>query len=1120
MERYVVFSPKILQEIRQKKIYKKVNLASVRSDFIYDSRGILFSEDDQGRIELYGRKLTLVCDLDRDSLEVVSIRESKLKTYIRLVEQGHILEGDWKFLDELKFNSSLISPRDSLDRELKNYRKGQIKLRNLNNNKKNEEYWLGFENLAKMEEELSWRRRDRSYSNCIDYHIDPLDETLTLYLNKANPIFSYGDLIAKDGFGILGKIESMENNGEKLILKSDLNRIKIIQDSDLRIDQIYCENMGDLTRIRGEKKALNTFFNDQAANKNLRKIIPYVSYLNEMELKSNSYKAVFLSDDFFETYSYAQREAVIGAITASDLYVIQGPPATGKTRVISEIVSYLSKDGNKILLASKTNLAVDNILGRLKDKDFLRPICLADGDNVELGSQRYLLDRCQLELKRSIFSKLDDYEVSMREKYSDWYENYYRRNYEAHLYVRDHIDGFHRIIASVKNLKAGQRFLKLDLVDLENSYEKYKSNFRLKEVLLSEKIPLYNEILGRSYRENLRLDDIEEYLKLYSRLNINEEELDVVRAYSSLVGQILGKLDSLRALEDEIESLKKQQPDLNRRLSSLVVDISKKIRNSRETGLGLEGYINLEDKISQLNDKREELKSDLDLSNKKLKQLEMLQIKTADQVHALKREGLLLKYKIDKIIDRNRIFLEASLGKDFTVKDFLGLSEKYFSAKESIYMNYSYKDLRDLPKFLDYIYSQHDLWILENQIEKRKLRLREIEEEMGVLYEEFATLYNDKAARYQKFYNKEDMDWSFKLDSNRCWNYIDKHGLEIEEYGIYKNTEKLRDQWRLKLNSSQDILEEVYIKTSNLVCSTCSEIASASNNHFLDKEFDYVIIDEAAKSTSKELLVAMVRGRKIILVGDHKQLSPALDKEIQQELEMTGGLDKVDFYNRSLFESIYKGLRPELKTFLNNQYRMPEDVSQLISREFYDGNLLDGPSVVYKKHGMEDILSRSIYWVNTGTIKSVRETYTGKSYLNRGEVQIIERLLDKLNRNTRGRKTLGIISPYKAQVDELRKIDLSRYEDLDIEINTIDGIQDRDKDVIIFSLVRNNSRGNFGHLSAESRLNVALSRANELIFIVGNREFVVNNQEKSGKIINILNYMDFNRSIIDGRTIN
>lgn len=157
-------------------------------------------------------------------------------------------------------------------------------------------------------------------------------------------------------------------------------------------------------------------------------------------------------------------------------------------------------------------------------------------------------------------------------------------------------------------------------------------------------------------------------------------------------------------------------------------------------------------------------------------------------------------------------------------------------------------------------------------------------------------------------------------------------------------------------------------------------ILSYNNNNFLNTTFDYVIVDEAARSTAMELLIPIIRGKKIILVSDHKQISPQIESNILKRLEEEENVSQLELetiYNKSLFGIMYELANPKLKTLLNKQFRMHSDISSIVSKLFYNSTISDGINVSYNTHGIEERLDRSFYWVDTD--------FTSDSYERKNE---------------------------------------------------------------------------------------------------------------------------------------
>lgn len=256
----------------------------------------------------------------------------------------------------------------------------------------------------------------------------------------------------------------------------------------------------------------------------------------------------------------------------------------------------------------------------------------------------------------------------------------------------------------------------------------------------------------------------------------------------------------------------------------------------------------------------------------------------------------------------------------------------------------------------------------------------------------------------------------------------------------------------------------------------------------LQRGFDALIIDEAAQAVELSTLVPIrERVARVVLVGDPKQLPATVKSVVAANAR----------YDRSLFERIAEsGVAPSM---LRVQYRMHPFLRDFPSKRFYGGMLTDGPSVmervqkvcpgVYKFPCFQPFL---LYDVSN----SSEEDMHGSKY-NRIEAQFCIELCQNMFQMCadvrRNNWSVGFVSPYKEQVRVLRR-EINRSsipQSISMEVNTVDGFQGREKDVIIFSCVRASRRGGIGFLKDIRRLNVAITRARFCLFVVGHVDTLV-----------------------------
>jgi superfamily I DNA and/or RNA helicase len=180
---------------------------------------------------------------------------------------------------------------------------------------------------------------------------------------------------------------------------------------------------------------------------------------------------------------------------------------------------------------------------------------------------------------------------------------------------------------------------------------------------------------------------------------------------------------------------------------------------------------------------------------------------------------------------------------------------------------------------------------------------------------------------------------------------------------------------------------------------------------------------------------------------------------------------------------------------LKVQYRMSREIGDLISKCFYDGDLRHAGTVGNINHKQKWI-NTPVVWFSTKKLKRHEENKVGFSFQNMVEAEITKSILDKLEVDLASQnitRSVGIIAGYMGQKRLFRQQigrDFSLWPHMRIEINTVDAYQGQEKDYIIYSVVRSNAQHKIGFLQDERRLNVALSRARELLIIIGDPETV------------------------------
>ncbi|MFW6376017.1 MAG: IGHMBP2 family helicase [Thermoplasmatota archaeon] len=269
------------------------------------------------------------------------------------------------------------------------------------------------------------------------------------------------------------------------------------------------------------------------------------------------------------------------------------------------------------------------------------------------------------------------------------------------------------------------------------------------------------------------------------------------------------------------------------------------------------------------------------------------------------------------------------------------------------------------------------------------------------------------------------------------------------------------------------------LERADLVCSTNSSSASQALE---DREFDLCVIDEATQASEPSCLIPTVKADKLVMAGDHKQLPPT----ILNEKAKNEGLAE------TLFERLVAMYGDEVKTLLKVQYRMHEKIMRFSDDEFYDGQIVADASV--KNHLLEEIVDNHvenkfdeildtkepIVLIDTQGKMPERSRNGSTSKENKGEALISKKLVDGFLDMGIESKDIGVISPY----DDQKELIKDQVDDEMVEIDTVDGFQGREKEVIILSLTRSNKKDNIGFLKDLRRLNVSITRARRKLVVI------------------------------------
>lgn len=374
-------------------------------------------------------------------------------------------------------------------------------------------------------------------------------------------------------------------------------------------------------------------------------------------------------------------------------------------------------------------------------------------------------------------------------------------------------------------------------------------------------------------------------------------------------------------------------------------------------------------------------------------------------------------------------------------------------------------------------------------------------------------------------------EYRYEIDKKellRCGN-DEKIADEIKEYGFdhimenYKkefkelkvNNEderKIKEIWEGYINETQKLkneLGELLLRSKRIVGATCVGIANKKIG-LENMTFDLVIVDEASKALPAEILIPLNKAKKCVIIGDHKQLPPTLNKALtdEEELEIEDReYCETELFEKSLFEKLFEEAPDYAKGMLKTQYRMPTSIGNMVSKFFYDEELENGENCRDKQ---PLFFEKNLNWLDTSKIKNNMED-DNKSPFNLVEVKIIKDLIKSI-RDKKIDNRIAVITPYKGQKREINRALIKEKLMDKVFVDTVDSFQGDEADIVIFSVTRAKKKTEF--FSKDARLNVAFSRAKKEFIIVGSIDYFVKKYGKESKLSKIAEFVKENGSVI------
>jgi serine/threonine protein kinase len=391
-------------------------------------------------------------------------------------------------------------------------------------------------------------------------------------------------------------------------------------------------------------------------------------------------------------------------------------------------------------------------------------------------------------------------------------------------------------------------------------------------------------------------------------------------------------------------------------------------------------------------------------------------------------------------------------------------------------------------------------------LDERSSSVENLEELIEVLDDRLTRIKQDLASderRLRQLISKQDAEMFLDMTAEDLREWADDYVGRTPQAAAAFDLLRLQAEWfeRLAVPDKDDSLFAAYCDTCSIVAATCIGLESLPG--ISSMEFDLCILDEASKACPGESLVPLVRSKRAVLVGDVKQLPPYQsdflhDRDLMEQFQIPP-----EYRPTSLFEELLRSVPEACTATLELQRRMVPEIGQLVSDVFYNGTLQSEDRA--SNSLLLNVFPKPVVWASTSQISERAQESVRRSIVNHAEKDlVIEQVLrvasaladaDLEREFPRGFRLL-ILSGYSSQVrliqDELKTIAIPPG--INIEVATIDAVQGREADVVIFSLTRSNTSGSEGFLIDEKRINVALSRAKDILCIIGDSAFIDGNR--------------------------
>ena len=850
---------------------------------------------------------------------------------------------------------------------------------------------------------------------------------------------------------------------------------------------------GDSTLIRRSSVILDKISKNDVANPYL---INYIFNIEDVKLKSQHHLITLEQLHFASTnLNLNQKKALVKALNSQDIFLLQGPPGTGKTEFIAELVYQYAKLGKKVLISSQNHTAIDNVLTRLYKTPMLVPLRLT-GEEVR---------------KKNRFNDFNPDKLIF---------NNYRFIY-SHL-MRQYLTKWNAIDYDYENQKKELQSLKARAKMLEQEIKDYNTWTQKVNELVAEQ-----EMLG-----NQKL----EYQKDNRRLKVDINNIDNAIEF-------LGNLNwegIITSTTDLVELFNKYFGTLIQEKLGFQFDESYSLTNTYQQLLTESGPVNpllvkKEQELTELKNVSQAFRDDAWIEKLQVAQNEILELK---QQLSLKQENVVYQ-NLQREFKKDLLKLKGQYEKQ--INDNEKLINQIDVNKNEREISYLESDIAALNNRINtlkieienIVNSINHVFNLNLVVKDITATINEIDKVINSIDHDMKTIINEKATKGNFVNNMITF-----LDKNyNIADFLNQEGIQNDRFtsAMERDTVNYANQF---LQDSVNVVamtatsNQSYAQSKNKVLQDYN-IADIDIKKF---GFDVVVIDEVSKLTPMEIFMPLVYGKAVVLVGDYRQLPPIMPYR-EEDVALVNDIynenysynDFLELVTNSMFKKIISKCDDSVKEILINQYRSHEDIMRIVN-VFYENQLQLGDEInqnnekqryvtVENDKGLKIFDSeKAIYWIDSTKDENQNFVYEqgesgSTSLFNWLEInltikalQLIELGYNNLTTKLEKQPKVAVISFYGLHVKNLRKtISNLKFKNIKVEVSTVDDYQGRETEIVIVNTVRHPQRqlnANKEFIKKYERLNVAFSRAKNMLIIIGAVNFFANIDVEIPTVIN------------------